>query len=93
MLIPDTEASKIYSEQRKLTSHLLQNNTINQFYSEELSLADKLKDNQIFTNEEATQWKTDISRNESLLTNNTKNIKNKILSNVSKLEEIRKHRK
>jgi hypothetical protein len=55
MLIPDTEASKIYSEQRKLTSHLLQNNTINQFYSEELSLADKLKDNQIFTNEEATQ--------------------------------------
>jgi hypothetical protein len=77
MLIPDTEASKIYSEQRKLTSHLLQNNTINQFYSEELSLADKLKDNQIFTNEEATQWKTDISRNESLLTNNTKDIKSK----------------
>jgi hypothetical protein len=40
-------------------------------------LADKLKDNQIFTNEEATQWKTDISRNESLLTNNTKDIKSK----------------
>lgn len=77
MLIPDTEASKIYSEQRKLTSHLLQNNTINQFYSEELSLADKLKDNQILTNEEATQWKNDISRNESLLTNNTKDIKSK----------------
>lgn len=93
MLIPDTEASKIYSEQRKLTSHLLQNNTINQFYFEEFSLVDKLKDNHILTNEEDTQWKNDISRNESLLTNNTKDIKSKILSNVSKLEEIRKHRK
>ena len=93
MLIPNNEASKIYSEQRKLTSNLIQNNIANQFYSEELSLVDKLKDNHILTNEEAAQWKNDISRNESLLTKNNTEIKSKILSNLSKLEEIRSNRK
>jgi hypothetical protein len=55
ILIPDNEAAKTYSEQRKLISQLTQNKIESNFYSEELGLVNHLKDNQIISKEEAVQ--------------------------------------
>jgi len=92
-LIPDNELTKIYEEQRKMKAYLTQNSIESKIYSEELELVDKLTNNNFINKEEADQWKRDISENHSLLNQNTDKLKSKILSNLSKLEEIRKNRK
>jgi len=93
ILIPDNEITKIYQEQRKFKAYLMQNNIEGKIYSEELELVEKLSSNKIINKEEAAQWKKDIFENNSLLNQNTEQLKSKILSNLSKLEEIRKNRK
>jgi len=55
IIIPDNEAAKIYSEQRKLIYQLTQNKIESKFYSEELGLVNQLSDNKIINKEEATQ--------------------------------------
>jgi hypothetical protein len=49
-------------------------------YSEELELVDNLSNNQIINKDEAAQWKNDILENNSLLNQNTEQIKSKIFT-------------
>lgn len=93
ILIPDSELTRIYQEQRKMAAQLTQNNIESKLYSEELGLVDKLTTSDIISKDEANQWKEDILKNNSMLNQNTEQIKSKILSNLTKLEEIRKNRK
>jgi hypothetical protein len=93
VLLPNNEAAKIYAEQRKLTAYLTQNKLENQSYLQELNIVDTLYENKYLSKEEATQWRSDIFRNNSMLNQNSNEIKSKILSNLEKLNEIRNNRK
>jgi hypothetical protein len=60
ILIPDTEASQIFQEQRKLASNLVKNRLEGDNYKQELNIVNDLLKQNIITSDKAKQWQSDI---------------------------------
>jgi len=92
ILIPDNESSEIFNKQRKLTADLVKNKLESGAYTQELGIVNELLEKNVITNDEAIQWQRDILNNNSLLNQNTEDIKGQIQKNLEKLNELRNNR-
>jgi hypothetical protein len=92
-IFPKSETDKIYAEQRELASRLVKNEMENGAMKQELSIINQLADHDIITIEEANDWKNSLSKNNSMVNQDTNSIKNKINYNLQKIREIRNSKK
>lgn len=92
MLIPNSPARQIYTEQRREIAKLTQINREFSFYTEEFNIVKSLEQNGIINTNEANEWRNQIVQNKSLLQANEVQAKSKILANLEKLREIRQNK-
>jgi len=89
IILPTSESQKVMIDQRNLESRLIRNNQEFKFYDEEMFIIKKLEENKIINKIEGDEWRNDIKYNSSMLNQESKTMKSKILSNIEKLNEIR----
>ena len=77
----------------KLKVEITKNSLEATSYSDEVSVVNELVKNKIISTEEGNEWKSYLNRNISLLNQDSKDIKSKILKNLDELNEMRNNRK
>lgn len=93
LLIPADDITENINEAAKFKKSLQRNKEILDYLKREDSFVESLLDHNIINSEEAKAWKDSIKNNVTLTEADSTQLKSDILSNIEKLNEIRKNNK